>query len=368
MNRVFILLFAIVFSAGSLIFDVIIFSTIAEQLSALSFAHTPGTVTSSRVNSRSSADQDYIAVQIEYLFSVQDQQYHGNLYRHVCLSPSYQEANSIVKRYPPGTPVEVFYNPGNPQDCVLHPGLDGSDLFQMAFITPFNMISLGCWIIALWPRLPASSPAGGIKLRVESHKTYARLTEFNVSKSVVKIGTFMATLTLLTFGSIFIVGTFQPSLIIMVIVWIIMVLATILISSSFAHWWTTEAESGKYDLVLDFFNRTLQLPLTSGRDKLVIIPMEKVYGAFVAIEEYKDPDGDPAYTYRPALRLEHKDGPIEKLTDWGYSGSGMKAQKFTTWLNEQLGTVHNCPPNNQIFPLLEVMNMNDYVKLYSRRP
>jgi hypothetical protein len=60
-------------------------------------------------------------------------------------------AQTIVNRYPAGAAVTVYYRPGNPDVCVLEPGLKGQAWIFPALGLLFFII--GCVMAALLPRL-----------------------------------------------------------------------------------------------------------------------------------------------------------------------------------------------------------------------
>ena len=65
----------------------------------------------------------------------------------------------------------------DPAEALLRPGLAGSDLFLLLFMTPFNAVMLGFWWLG-WNRLRRKwhKPiAGGVKLRIELRTTRACL-------------------------------------------------------------------------------------------------------------------------------------------------------------------------------------------------
>ncbi len=326
-----LIFFGLFWSAITLAFDYIMVSTAVRQLLALRFASAQGTILSSEVTEHDGEDGPTYGVKMRYSFSVGGQQLEGKRYRYDTSTTSGSGwARRVVRMHPPGERVEVFYNPRNPQDCILRPGITGSDLFHFVFMTPFNAVMLGIWAVG-WGMLRRKwfkPPAGGVKLRMELRKTRARLVEFS------PLSTGIATCALLAFGSIFVIGFgfggFHPAMKTMTVTWTV-----ILTGGLFAAiWHALKIASGNYDLVLDSLNGTVQLPLTCGRRTSVTVPMAKVHGAFVIVEEKRDSDST-TYTYFPTLRLEHGDGPTEKLAEWHFEE---KAREFVAWLNEQLGT------------------------------
>ena len=76
--------------------------------------------------------------------------------------------------------MQVSFNPQSPQDALLSPGVDGSDLMLVLFLMPFNLVLLGFWTwLAGWLRERIFKPlAGGVKIITEGPRTSIRLPEY----------------------------------------------------------------------------------------------------------------------------------------------------------------------------------------------
>lgn len=59
-------------------------------------------------------------------------------------------ARRILKRYPVGKQVTVYYNPDDPQDAVLEPGLRGGSWFLPLFGTLFVAVGVGLFFFLRW--------------------------------------------------------------------------------------------------------------------------------------------------------------------------------------------------------------------------
>lgn len=58
-------------------------------------------------------------------------------------------ARLVLKRYPVGREVAVYYNPANPRDAVLEPGLHSATWFLPAFGALFFVVGLGVFVFLL---------------------------------------------------------------------------------------------------------------------------------------------------------------------------------------------------------------------------
>lgn len=325
-----LIFFGLFWSAITLLFNYQMGAPAVRQMLAQRFTATQGTILSSEVTEREGDEGPSYGVKLSYSFSVGDRQFVGKRYRYDTSTTSGSGwARRVVQRHPPGEQVTVYYDPLDPENCVLRPGIAGSDLFHFVFMTPFNAVMLGIWS-AGWNQLRRKwrKPiAGGVKLRTELRKTHARMTDFS------PLATGITVAALLAFASIFVVGFalggFHPSLQTMKIVW-----AVILIGSFVAAiWHAVKILGGKYDLILDELNGTLKLPLTCGRKTLKMFPLIEIHSTFVDTIEKRDSEGSSTFTYVPTLRISAADGPTEKLAVWQDED---RAREFVAWLNGKL--------------------------------
>src|SRR5262245_36497076 len=135
----FMIFFGLFWSAMVLLFDGLTVVPIARQALAMQFSTTDGTILSSEVTRHDDEDGIAYGVKVSYSYTVGGQEYLGKRYRYQNASTSGSKwANRIVAANPSGTSVKVYFNPLQPQDALLSPGVSGADLFQLMFMTPFN--------------------------------------------------------------------------------------------------------------------------------------------------------------------------------------------------------------------------------------
>src|SRR5258708_5629593 len=217
----FLVLFGLFWSALTLLFDGLVFVPAARQVMAENYPSTEGTILSSEVTQHDGSEGDTVhGVLLRFTYSVNDHEYTGTRYRYDTSSSSDSAwAYRVVAARPPGTKVQVFYNPNDPQNSVLATGLLGSDLFMFDFMTPFNAVMLGFWWAGCGRlRRKWFKPiAGGVKIVTKLKITRVRLTFW----SPIRI--MLATTALLTFCSMFVVaffcGGFHPTMKTMRVTW-----------------------------------------------------------------------------------------------------------------------------------------------------
>src|SRR5215471_2587758 len=139
-----LLFFGLFWSAMTLLFDGFVVVPAVRQVVALRFPSTEGVILSSEVTHHDDSDGTTYGVAIRYSYSVGSRGYEGDRYRYdKSTSSDCAWAQRAVAERPPGTKVRVYYNPLNPAEALLVPGILGSDLFLLAFMTPFNAAMLG---------------------------------------------------------------------------------------------------------------------------------------------------------------------------------------------------------------------------------
>ena len=326
----FLIGFGLFWTGMTLLFDGFIIKSAMQQVAAREFTSAPGKVLASEVTTHDSDDGTTYGVRVTYSYTVSGQEYTGDRLRYGQVSSSsYPQARKAAAKFPVGSPITVYYNPSDPQDALLRPGLTGGDLFMALFMTPFNAVMLGFWWFG-WSRLMrrlCRPVAGGVKLRTSLQQTRARMIEYPPLASAI-----VAT-ALLAFVSIFVVGFgfggFNPSLRVAGVTWAVVLSGGILIGI----WSWINTLQGKYDLVLDEMRSSIQLPLTCGRKTLKILGFGEVHDCYVETIERRGSEDSVSHTYVPTLRLAAADGPLEKLAEWH---DAERAREFVAWLNEKL--------------------------------
>ena len=293
-----------------------------KQAGSLRYAMATGKVTLSRPEN---IKQEGEAVQ--YSFEVGGRTFIGTRVRYA--HSDWEVEKSAMLANPIGAAVPVFYDPENPQNSLLMPGLRGKDTVLVLFVTPFNLVMLGLWIwVAGWLRERLFHPvAGGVKIIADGSATRVRLPHYQP----VVWG--LATSTALGFVSLvaMAVGTnFKPSLGLGLADIGLIYLAGI--GVFLWRWW--RMRSGVDDLVLHETNRTLELPPTFGRKQRATVNFADIKSFTVEEVEHRNKNGGVSYTYEPTLYLRGPEAGTQTLADWS---DEVKAEDFAKWLRHRLG-------------------------------
>ena len=213
MASVFLIFFTLLWSGFVLAFDGWTARNAWKQFESGHYSSVVGKVVASQAKSHpgSKGGRTYTA-EITYVYTAGTQEFSGRRLRYdYPSSAGYADAFELVGAHPVGSAVTVYYNPGQPDDAVLFPGLDRSFFMLPLFLTPFHMVMFGFWFgCATWLREKWFRPvAGGVKLFAEGMVTRVRLPRWSACWGG------LGTTGLLGFVSVFAVGiptNMHPSL------------------------------------------------------------------------------------------------------------------------------------------------------------
>lgn len=267
----FLLTFGLFWTAITGVFDVFIGYTLWRQVRAESWPTVSGVVTKSEVESHSDSDGTTYSAEISFRYQVNGQANESDTWRFGAGSSSdSSEARGVVRRYPVGQPVTVHYDPNDPSSAVLEVGVQGSDLFLLLFMTPFNVVMLGIWFFGAASLLPKGSRPriGGAAVDETPEEVRIHLARM----PPVAVGGITA--GGVSFFSIFIVGFgfgFSPPMPVVLGTWgVVLGLA---VAAGFIQFYRNRA--GIADLVLDGRNRMVSLPTTRLFGNGPLVPMER---------------------------------------------------------------------------------------------
>ncbi len=115
------------------------------------FLTTPGVVTGSEIERSSGSDGTTYEAKIEYEFELGGTSYTGDRHSFFSFGTSSSEhASEVVRRYPVGKRVTVYYDPGEPEQSVLEVDTRSFPWFAIIFLTPFHCIGIGFLVGALY--------------------------------------------------------------------------------------------------------------------------------------------------------------------------------------------------------------------------
>jgi hypothetical protein len=149
-----LLIGAIFWTALVSFFDYLAIETLVLQIRALDFPSVQGVVTASQVQEYHGRGTRYGAA-IEFEYRVNNVKYTTVGYRFGVAdggASRRSQAEDVCARFPVGANVRVFYDPFNPARAILEPGVNGSILIWMMFLTPFNLVVplLWCGVRTHW--------------------------------------------------------------------------------------------------------------------------------------------------------------------------------------------------------------------------
>jgi len=308
-----------------------------QQWQAAQFPATTGTVTQSDVSVYHGSKSTSYDWNLRYRYNVGGEELTGSRYRYTSTTykghPAYVSQNAgrtqqLAEQYPVGSTVQAFYNPRDPHDVLLAPGLNGENVMSVLFITPFNIVALGLamLIVSTVRTLFLSPVAGGVRLIRDGFRTRVRLPVF----MPVPLGLLVTGgVSFLSIFALAIPYQFEPPV----------MLATAVLAGAFAagviaalvQW--RKIAAGKDDLVIDEGAATLQLPLTYGRKELRTVSFADVGQVRVETIVSTNSKGGTTYRYEPTLYLRHDGAKGERLASWNALA---RADSFAAWLRERL--------------------------------
>lgn len=321
-----VLLFALVWTALTLTFDAAFSFALWQQARSLNFATTQGTVLDSQVDVELRGRKSTYNAQVRYAYQVRGEHYEGTRVRVVQLGGGVG-AEHMVAEFQPGQHVSVYYDPDQPGEAVLMPGLLMGDVLITIFLVPFNMVMLGVWTAIgymLRMSLPGKLPpytrvfdgAEGQVVRVPG-------ADPAVAAMIAMGGTAFVLVFVLVFGFAM-QGPVWPA----IVAW-----AIILAAGVTSAWWTwREQRSGLYDLIIDDSLQRVAPPrLRTELDPPAWIAIADLERTEVFAETITDSDG---HRKQYITRLVARDRRRHKIHTWMWEGD---ARRFAVWLAKRLG-------------------------------
>lgn len=329
----FALLFVGFWSFVTLIFDGYIAYTLKKQIDATNYNETKGVITSSEVSQHTDSDGDAMyAASLKYTYQVNGQAYTGDRYSYGAMSTSSRSyAAGIVAAHPVGAPVVVYYDQSDPEESTLRQGVDGSALFMTIFMTPFNIVMLGGWVMlvkTIRRRDDAAEPACAGFLRSDDG---ARATL--MFSKLPPIGAAAAAMLGVSFVSIFVVGFtagFDPSMGVVGGTWVVIVLAGAI--GYLRH--RGRILRGDYTMVIDRMARRVQLPRQRKANAMDVsndAAFDHIERIDITIDQQRQVNKQP--TRQLHLFLRGASEPVV-LTTWL---SDADANTVAGWIRGELG-------------------------------
>lgn len=337
-------------SAITLLCDVTAGRSIVRQQMALDFPTIQGTIISSKIELQHDEDGAAYRPAISYEYDVAGRRFTCDRYRYgAWMQNSRARAAEIVDRHPPGSRVVVYYNPADPTDAVLRPGLVAADLLIPLFLMPFNLIMIGSWVFTARSRrqanhvgqpdhhsdggvtLPASPTGALIENKSKSFRSFRvvdRGTEVHLRPALagpLPAAALAATLTAFIATLVVALTTdSEPSATQMALAWAL-VAGSAGIAACFAA-------TGPLDIVIDRVRGTLRLPRSLGRSRPLTIDRANVVS--VDVTNVAGPRSDEPM-FATTLLYRH-DGQIAR-EQLSASTNWRRGDELVNWLRTELG-------------------------------
>lgn len=324
-----VMLFAFCWSGLVLLADCTIGRDYYKQYESGKFPSVTGTITHSELQTHTNSKGDvYYTVIIDYVYKVGGQTFTGDRLAFSEDEPGISEP-TIVNSHPAGSAVQVYYNPRDPNESLLYPGVTAGDSSWVLFLTPFNSVMIGFWTwIGGWLRLRLFKPiAGGVRIIEDGTTTRVRLPRWDA------IWWALATTAGLGFIFTILVGAamnMHP-----LTTFVLPITGLIYFSGLGVYVWRcVRANSGDEDLVINEASGTLELPLTFGRKERMTVGFRDIKAIWVETIVNSGPKGT-SYVFAPTLKMR-SDSRKQRLAGWS---DQMKAVDFTVWLGEKTGAI-----------------------------
>lgn len=325
---VFGLVFGLFWGALTGSFDYLVVSRMLQQKAAEQYPTVTGVISHSEMTQkRGSKGKTSYGIDLRYSYEVAGKKYESNRYRYdEDNSSDSRHARQVVGELSAGTKVPVYYNPNDPSDAVLSPGIGGNSLFMLLFLTPFNLIAvmfLSLPFVGKWARLKYPD-SGGVRTWKEGTKHRARLTD--APALVTAAITLAGGAFLLTFIVAFSAG-FHASMRTMTIVWAVLLGVTV---SSFM-WRRGRINSGREDLIFDETTGLISLPLTHGRKGAEVVSLPNVADIELRTKIRRGSKGRTSRAYE--VHLQMATGESSSVTEFSDED---QARQFAQWLGQKL--------------------------------
>lgn len=302
--------------------------TTVRQHLARNYATTTAKISRSEVGRGATSRR---GVEMDYSYSVNGISYSGHRFRYDDHNMAF-EWTTAVDDFPSGSSRTVFYDPRNPADSVLEPGVDGCDMMLLLFALPMNVLTCTLWgaMISKWRQRSGIPPAGGVRiLKHGSGKTRVPLSEVSAGAA----GFYgMAAAAFLAVFPVVVIGGFDPPIRLVKATWSIV----IIIGAGVFIWRFVKNRSGAYDLQIDSSSQTVTLPQTADRPRSLAVARNEIGAVSLQRRMAKSPSG-MHFSYLPVLKRNggSSQSRAMKLVNWGWSRE--RAEAFSQWLSKELG-------------------------------
>jgi hypothetical protein len=315
-------------AAGAVILlDVSIVRMIIDQAGTRRFSVTTGTITHSEVivNRGGKGGNSYVP-HIRYRFEALGRTFDQSQISFTGWSARMHSDPYIAGRYPVGSEVPIYYDPGDPTRAVLVRGISGGDLNPLFFLWLLTTGAVALMVVLL-DQFPArgrrGTLVGGIRVWEDGDLIRARLR--SPAKGIL-IGLGAGAVLSVPLLVVTAFGPWAAS--IEAVTLTLFTLPVVATAVSFVK--VRAIESGKHDLVIDPVHGIVRFPWRSSRFEAPISSVRSVE----AVPGRLPRKGRPAWI----VDLSVEGGPF-RPSGLVNCGSEANAKDFAHWLRHQVGIV-----------------------------
>lgn len=321
---VLLLLWCCLWSSITLFADALLARSGFKQLQALTFAPVEATVVDGKVAEDGGGEGATYEAKIRFRYVVAGQEFSGERYRHGFSVGNRSYIEKLVQDYPAGSRTTAHYNPADPAEALLSPGLSAEDFFILLCMTPFNLIMVGSWA-ALPSAMRCRSGVTPADFRIRDRGTELRVRP----PRIVAIGaagiTALLVSFMLTIAVAFAIGAAPPSLVV-ALAWAALIAAT--------GWVYRAFDSSKNDLLIDRVRSTLTLPPAVIWNPPTTIRLADIVGIEVGEAPSRNSDRDARIEYSCLVRWRGA-GDEQLETTWHKQSDRTCTEELVAWLRGQ---------------------------------
>jgi hypothetical protein len=313
-----VLMLPFIFGIGMM--DVSLVGDIIHQAATALHPSVMGTLTHSEVTDGN--------LRVQYTYEVDGRAYRGYRYRAYSINYDNSKALEGLRGLlpPVGSPVEVFYQPGAPQESVLVKGVDRVEFLMLLFITPFNLMILLPLLMAA--RSLSRGPEGVHSFQRDG-RTHTNLATFSPLEAGLLVSGIANVGAMLAHGTL--VGGLQPPLPVLSLLWGIVLGSGIFVGVRRRARW----KAGDYDLIIDPHDRSISLPPIFGRKQRIEVAWSQIHSLAVKTSSSRNSKGKVSRTHHPEITFVEDGGEIRSESlGWGSSGGGASA--LIRWLESRI--------------------------------
>ena len=323
---VLLLVWCCFWSGIALLADFLLARSMLKQLQALGFATAQATVIDSDVEEIDGGEDATYRARIRYRYLVAGRELSGDRFRFGFSTGSRSYAKQLVQAYPAGRRTTAYYNPADPAESLLSPGLSAEDFFGLLCLTPFNVVFVGSWgCLAQMLRRKSGITPADLRIHDDGIELRARLPRI-AAIGAAGLAALLVSMTLL-FAIAFTVGSPPPDLVV-VVAWASLIAAVV--------WAYRRGNSSRRDLVVDRVRNTLALPAENWRGSPATIGLADLVEIKLGEALAREADADSSLQYFCQVRWKGPGGEIASGA-WIKQSDRDCAAEMVSWLRRQCG-------------------------------